>query len=521
VLLTRRDSRQLYRLVWAQCREAMNQIPADIRTAVMPRFAVMGNPGIGKSAGLTLALRLALLDGANVVFEARAVGRAFAFVPLGPGRGYEVFSAELVPMGNFASRCARALDPLTVWIVDPSNDPAARRPPSPAKGPIIYACSPSRENFHGLERLEHVFMPCWDYEELVDAAQLLLPGVSEGDLAFRYDALGGTLRYALAKEGLFQSRLVSQAAAAHGIPVERLHQCLNDFTSVAVAPDMGVAAPDKSVAVATDLKAPSQLFRIGLSNPNVKGLNCYTIGNVAMDFISPRATRLIMSSSTQAVKSLLLRYTPTMATSVGRLFEDVALAIIKRNARPMVAVALGAEPPGPRELEVFPARQQVELVYTGNLVARLPDALSRPGRLLVPVSPNFPSVDAVAVPSAGALVGLQVTLASDHPVGLGGCRDIHDALHSFELAQRKPGTRSDSFVTPPFPLVFVVPWFRAKEFSEQKLEGQAPEHPCLKQYLLVISEEDFVGYLSTVPADRSPAESAEDVSRSRKRPRAD
>lgn len=478
VLLTRRHTRGVYDYLWA----AANQNKSSV-----VRYAVVGNPGIGKSAGLTYALRLALKDDRVVLFHVKPKREMFLFVPTGddevPYKAY-VTTTQVVDESQLEMLKCRDL----VFIFDPSNEKGMRSPPYPAAAMTIYAASPSADNFKGLEHVKSCYIPPWDFGEFAVAASILRPELEAHEVEKRWEMLGGTLRYALSED--FGGHLRKQGNAVHSTDIEKLQTYL--------------ISPENADGVTTS----SYLVAIMLNNEEMEDPAArYDINNMRMDFLSRRAVALMMAKTKEHLVSLFKFYSPRDATAMGLLFEEIALQILQRNDASLPeavsiedliawkqAKAEKRQLPSVRTLRVFPKGAKVR-TRPGMKHKQLDQAageLHNECVLAIPVA-NYPAIDGMALRPIPALpsVGLQVTICQTHSIQKKKCEDLCAAMNR---AAQSTGEK--------LPVVFVVPWF-CREAYETKLQTAKEKKngslDCVEQYVLVIEEDMFFDGISKVP----------------------
>lgn len=202
---------------------------------------------------------------------------------------------------------------------------------------------------------------------------------------------------------------------------------------------------------------------------------------------------------------------------MGRVFEDIALQTVAMQAKKKAGLFRRIfAPPG-----IFEEGTDVKVLYVPDLDQRLASGrLGPPGTLLVPASPNYPAVDAVAVRGPGDLVGLQVTIAEKHELDAAKCLEIYGAQAKMASVERPKRH---------FEVRFVVPWFRVRDYRNVVQAYKGTEAECksaskfVQQGVFEIVESDFVAELQRVPEWRTrgpePAQEDDGGGPSRKRPR--
>ena len=205
------------------------------------RFLVIGNPGIGKSRSIMYLVRKLLRarhasgtlhhNTLVAVIEDQETGaiRGIAWCCDGAGNGcWRVCHCHRSDFRD--STCGGLYSKETVYIVDGANRSAATEPTG-VTARTVYVCSPNRAHYNQFKKNCHTFLvPMWELKELIGAhenglgdRQLTFNGKTAADsncgspaaqeqfhrevIEYRYDHVGGAVRYVLLDAANFTKRL--------------------------------------------------------------------------------------------------------------------------------------------------------------------------------------------------------------------------------------------------------------------------------------------------------------------------
>ncbi|KAF5376092.1 hypothetical protein D9615_007752 [Tricholomella constricta] len=111
---------------------------------------------------------------------------------------------------------------------------------------------------------------------------------------------------------------------------------------------------------------------------------------------------------------------------------------------------------------------------------------------LVPLNPNFHTVDSILYDPGAVLTCIQVTHRNEHPVAVSGLQEIQGWLkHKTLLAELRPSTSGKHWR-----LIFTVPSYNADQFKPQPLEGDSSSGQWagkVDQYVLGIEDATLWG----------------------------
>ena len=231
------------------CYDEVAEMLATPSTAeTKSRFLVVGNPGIGKSKSIMYLVRKLLWvrhasgtlhhNTLVAVIEDQETGavRGIAWCRDGAGNGYwRVCQCERGDLK--VSMCGGLYSNETVYIVNGANQNATTEP-AVVTARTVYVCSPNRAHYNHFRRNCHTFfVPMWELKELIGAhknglgdRQLTFNGKTAADsncgspaaqeqfhrevIEYRYDHVGGAVRYVLLDAANFTNRLTE---VKHGL----------------------------------------------------------------------------------------------------------------------------------------------------------------------------------------------------------------------------------------------------------------------------------------------------------------
>jgi hypothetical protein len=456
-LIMREPARHAWDMVWAAC-----QTPPT--GGHRHRWAIVGNPGIGKSRGLVYLLRLALLENKTVIFEARGIDRVFAFLKADSVDGYRVFFLSLGAWNEDWSGCPAIGLTTTVYLVDPKA--MEGKLPNECAATTIFAASLQAGRFHK-HNMQLYGMPSWTLAELMEAHPYFGTAATPEQLAERFALVGGVPRLLLWPD--YQSSIQKVKLAASNLNETTLKSVLNG-----------------DISNLDDSKVPSALFMLVSKDPQKE----FTSDNFGLDFVSEGAMFAVCDRFAEVIIHQFNSALSEEATLMGHLFERIAIDVLCSKAPLTIERLTELVPASPRELKL---KAQSDLLYldAASLIARpsrhaaVPELVSSwaqatPGLLLVPRARNFPVIDAVAAVHCS----FQMTIAETHPIS--GC----------SLQRLLPALADD----PEHPelggrlrLVFVVPWYRYPSFRAQSISGPvaARARIQIEQWKVCISVDEI------------------------------
>ena len=207
----------------------------------LTRFLIIGNPGIGKTRSIMYLLRCILVAHCEKHTKAKTLkhntlvavvedqeskevcGVVWCGDTGGGTRGWRV--CKCVHRSFDVEMCGGLKHKDTVYIVNSGN--IGIHEPARTMARTVYVCSPNPKNFNNFQRISLVFlMPMWELQELLGAhedglgsSELTFNGVTAADckctdvkqfhrevIKYRFDRVGGAVRYVLLDEKIFRNR---------------------------------------------------------------------------------------------------------------------------------------------------------------------------------------------------------------------------------------------------------------------------------------------------------------------------
>jgi hypothetical protein len=272
--------------------------------------AIIGNPGMGKSAGLAYALHLALSHKRTVVYDARSISALFAFLPqpsseTGGGDVYQVWKTTTPPKFCPAAYCKLVEMSATILVQD-------------CDGSLVYggssrllarACDPS---FRPVRRCETYIAGCLSWSEFRVFAHFFHPLMERSEVLQRFVRLGGTIRYALASRVDFDRFLVEREEEAKRLSYSEVIEGPEDFTE-------------------------THLF--ALSPPDRVGFDRFGRPLYGVDFLSGCAAQHVLRHHRDYFRRLFSENRGSeVRFSMEKLVAAMAVEVVRKDAKKLAAI---------------------------------------------------------------------------------------------------------------------------------------------------------------------------------------
>jgi len=412
-------------------------------------LVIVGNPGIGKSFGLLYVLRKLLLAKKKVcsVNSRTDFCKADMFCPMEDG-SYEVYTCTFDP--HFRSSVARDFT-----LIDPSEE-GERDDLRPHTGQTIKAASLNeKKHFHNYDKLDFykLFARMWELKELKVAAPYFLKnfskeskGNTEETLKDRFNVVGGAPRY-LFDDGKYEERLKMTESEVIKLTYEKLISVL--FTPTQQGKE----------------DVSGHLFKISPFVDEEMGVDYKTF---AISVLSPYVKKYMFSTHRNLfLKITEFRRSDDDNTNVGKLFEDLALDVLRTASRKKFRI---------RRLGQLKTDEKKEFNISGrtdceDLIVSMKQSSNNDNHnLLVPKQPNFPVIDAAYQDNTG----FQVTIDPHHGIQLPALVERLLVPLGYVTVENKNGLKSVTLtsddVKHKFRIYFVVPFFKFEKYPKQSFQ---------------------------------------------------
>jgi hypothetical protein len=404
---------------------------------LLHRVVVLGSPGTGKSQGLLWLLHLLVHDNISVVFESKKLGVLVHFSYT--ASGYRVYQAKASDVGDQDAAFTKS----AFYLCDPS---VGKSPVRFVSSRTVLASSPNPSQYKEITKDQYgsvvikVFMPMWSVDELVQAAPLILPGISEQSVRERFYWFGGIVRHVLGTPASCAEVWAQTVNIVHGMSTPMLSTVTSG--SVTITDSTRKAEVASSLVAGLNPREDSQFLSVSVP---------VSAGVCALLVQRARAVKWADIDE--------LHMTPGAQSWAGALFEQAVLLALQGGG-------------------VFAS---VRLRDRQRVLLRLPEVAAQSMRTLpdgpqdylsIPVARNFPAVDAVG---PGQVV-FQVTLVPPD-------KHAFEVCHVLEVVNALRCTSTNKLIW-----VHAVPRSR---FGEYALAGPQSLRPggsgledCIEQFVI-------------------------------------
>jgi hypothetical protein len=410
-------------------------------------------------------LRLALLGNKTVIFEAREIGRVFAFVQSESG-DYTVFDLELDDWNSSWSECSAIKYWETMYLVDPKD--GQPDPPKKCFAATVLAASIQAGQV-GKMILRKYWMFTWTLTEIIEARPYLGTTLTQEQLVERFTHVGGVPGLLLRQGCQYSINRITAAVA-------RLDETA---LKIVLEGDMN-GVDDKSFSAV--------LFMLVPNDPQKE----FRDNNVRHAFISEGAMIAVCSKFADFIARQFNSALSEETTLMGHIFDRIAIDVFNSNVplqskRLTDRVELSSHEcslAAPAGLKFLDKKSRITRPLHNETVSDFISSWALPtrGLLLVP-------------PATTARCGFQMTVAEMHPI-------TGRSLQQFLPSQSGDPVHPESGGR--LRWVFVVPWYRFSKFRAQPVPEPTADCEGIKieQWKVSISEKAIKNWFRELVAPR-------------------